>query len=595
MICPTYLISVLYCHISRWPLHYACRTGNYKQVKYLIDTLGFDYDKINEADDHNATPLYHAALTGHTDICCFLLQRGAICTENDSARVFYVALTPSLRTILREWSLSAASVDPYIQSLQQNFTINNHRCSSNTTTVIEPTPIMETADCSIHIWLQNKNSSNKLKFRSVAVHRIMLHFRCTYLFVNIMNNDEQNEGGCDTNIINIFGYDNVHCDALYRLIEYLYTGKVEALTFDMALLMLETAKIWSLNELYTKLQAIVDQYLLQIEQAKGSGINDVDDDLQNITTNSNRELKSTWSRTQHAANPVVLASLLGNTPSTSLTETFDDNAVVFRKSTVSDVQKLRSDMQRLALFVSSSYLDNDSIHPDTVIACSDITVHCHNEFYHLHKFRLMQHSEYFQCALKGNFVEALTSTIDLSFMISIDSKDALPPIIQWIYADCFLHPNKVTIDIAMEIIHLSKALLCSPRLTSYVVNTIVIPNLSIDSVFIMLDFTRTYPDDSVDRLESKCCEVIAENLEDIINGKNTEPGRDFQYIITTEIASTRQGGDTTVTDIPLRAEIRRAINRLVNITREDRIEKLKILNTFVDEIVQDEQVKPLHM
>jgi ankyrin repeat protein len=66
---------------SRWPLHYACRTGNLEHVKFLVDNYRYP---VNEADAHDATPLYLAALTGHTEICQFLLERGATCDNSDT-------------------------------------------------------------------------------------------------------------------------------------------------------------------------------------------------------------------------------------------------------------------------------------------------------------------------------------------------------------------------------------------------------------------------------------------------------------------------------------------------------------------------------
>jgi hypothetical protein len=548
----------------------------------MIDSLGFDYDKINEADDHNATPLYHAALTGNTEICQYLLQRGAVCTENDSARVFYVALTPSLRSILREWSLSAASVDPYLQSLQQNFSWLNQ---NNGDLVTAAPSTAEGADCIIYLWNTSESIEEQHpkveKFRTVNVHRIMLRFRCKYLFDQL---EERLDGDISSYVLHLTGNGNVHCDVILRCIEYLYIGKIEIMTLDMAFLSLQVAKLWNLHcELCNKLQSKIDDHLLFVELQNEKNKNNDPYNYVRIASN-NPTKKSSWSRT---TNPVILASLEvdENNASVQTSVDLDKN---FLKCTISDIDCLRSDMKQLAQLVSTPVrTDTMNISSRAYIdPCSDLTIICHTDIYHVHRFRLIQHSEYFSCALKGNFIEATTSTIDLTSMICIEVSDAFPLLIQWMYADCFLCPADVTIDVSKELLHISSALLCSPRLFSYVVNTTIVPNLSVDTVFDMLNVSRLYPGKS-DRLESKCCEIIASNFEEIIS--NEWGKEDIWYIIATEISATRQGGDIRTTDIPLVAEIRRAINRLVNITVAQRLKKLDLLKRLVEQIAHELQ------
>lgn len=548
----------------------------------MIDKLGFDYDKINEADDHNATPLYHAALIGNTEICLFLLQRGAICTEHDSARVFYVALTPSLRSILREWSLSAASIDPYLQSLQQNFTVMEQD-QTNTTggSMVALPAVFESKDCIINIWNTNENSDQlpKTIYRSLAVHRVMLKYRCPFVL------DQQEavlDGDIERQVVHLNGYDKVHCDVLLHFIEYIYTGKIEIMTLEMAFISLQIAKQWNLNnELVIELQSKIDEYAKRWRHKQQT---DFDNHISAVATNTQKQ--SWWSRT---TNPVILASL-GVDDTTTMTELANndkDPKLDFLKCTITDIDKLRSDMKQLAQVVStpqrfsnmnkSLEMANEILFPPEVPVFSDLAIRCQSSIYYVHRFRLIQHSEYFLCALKGNFIESATSTINLSSMIPKNMADVLPLIIQWMYADCFLYPNDVTIVEGIEILHICSALLCSSRLFSYVVNTIIVPNLSVETVFDMLTFSRKYPS-NIDRLESKCCEVIAKNLEKIISNEKTS--EELQYLIAIEISETRQGGDANTADIPLVADIRRAINRLVNITMVQRLQKLDLLKAF---------------
>lgn len=196
-----------------WPLHYACRIGNLDHATYLIDVMQAD---VNEPDAFDNTPLYLAALTGHDEICRLLLERGARCDPDsggDAARVFYVALTPELRRLLREWSLSAAARDPFLDGLKASF-------NNSTYTDIE----LELPDGS-----------------RVYLHSVLLRLRCPKLLPQVM---------ADGPPPLCHRIESKHSSKeLMFILEYLYTGVYETTDVEQALLVREAATDLGLDSL----------------------------------------------------------------------------------------------------------------------------------------------------------------------------------------------------------------------------------------------------------------------------------------------------------------------------------------------------------
>ncbi len=57
-------------------LFYAARTGDTARVAYLLEVCGAEADA---QDEWQATPLFYAALCGHTEVVRLLLRAGAKC------------------------------------------------------------------------------------------------------------------------------------------------------------------------------------------------------------------------------------------------------------------------------------------------------------------------------------------------------------------------------------------------------------------------------------------------------------------------------------------------------------------------------------
>jgi Ankyrin repeats (3 copies)/BTB/POZ domain len=484
---------------SRWPLHYACRTGNLEHVKFLVDNYRYP---VNEADAHDATPLYLAALTGHTEICQFLLERGATCDNSDAARIFYVALTPTLRRMLREWSLTAASRDPYLESLRQNF----HTASVDDAS----------ADCVACLWLTDPAAHPAVKREHhVPLHSIMIRSRCPWLAQHVVETGPDDDLGVSF-VLALPETAHDDGDIVYLMLEYLYTGRLELRDFDKALIALNISAAWELTSLSKSLEHLIDRHVLE-SQKKAS--------------------KSSRFRCE-----------------------------------IADIVGLRRDMRRLAELVSTLHCDVRS----RVVAGSDVTLQCQDRTWSVHRFRLTTQSDYFACALQGNFREAATSTVDLSHWV--ESPDALQLIIEWMYADCFLKPV-TTLELGTQVLQLGVALLINPRLSAYVANTVLLPAVSVETVFFILDLARSHG--SLDRLEERCCHVIAKS---VIGNSDLEMVPQLRNLLAAEASEIVQGGDVQVADVPLAADIRRAIVRLDE-DHDLKTEKMAQLQELVQQAV----------
>jgi BTB/POZ domain len=168
----------------------------------------------------------------------------------------------------------------------------------------------------------------------------------------------------------------------------------------------------------------------------------------------------------------------------------------------------------------------------------------------VHAGILAAHSDYFACAVQGDFREAQQATIDLSHMVPFD--EVIDLALQWMYCGSFLATSSCTdptLEIAVAIVEFAAAVLC-PNLCQFVAQSLIVPALTIDTVFDMLDLARAY---NLERLEDRCVSVIARNLPVLA------PSEEMHRVLRDEIRQTSQRG---VLDVPLAAEIRSILRKL---------------------------------
>jgi hypothetical protein len=248
---------------------------------------------------------------------------------------------------------------------------------------------------------------------------------------------------------------------------------------------------------------------------------------------------------------------------------YKDTVARFRCD-MSDLSLVREDMIQLAKLASTPHQDVENIDIlNNLVEGSDTTVQCEDSTWSLHSFLLCGQSDYFQCALEGNFREAEESFVDLTHLLPCP--EALLLAIQWLYADQLLEAEPPTLEIALWLLELGLAILC-PRLVAYTTNTLLIPAVDVDSVFDMLELSKSH---GLDKLEDRCVEVMAANLETVVYES------DFRAILVREASEIAQSGDIRVTDVPIAAEIQSAISKQEYLTREERQQRLKLVRRVV--------------
>jgi hypothetical protein len=504
---------------DRWPLHYACRVGNLRQVQYLVQVLQVNVD---EADAHDATPLYLAALTGRHEICRFLLEHGATCDPRgggDAARVFYVALTDDLRRLLREWSLTAASRDVFLDLLGQQF--NNPHAYPDTLYVIPAAhsdAMAPTAGRPRHIYL----------------HRALLVARCPALRAWIVPRPKTSHGdegddyaySLQVPVTDLPSLQQQYPTLLPQFLESLYTGvwemRAQADVVGLAQGALVLVSLLGLARVERPLRAALDQHATR----SSSGCNRSTEFCCHLMDAPGvKEDCLAWARRV-------------STPRNLLVEVDDG---------------------------------------------SDLVLTCHEASYALHKVMLCPQSEYFRCALGGNFREGREGRLDLTHLVP--QREALEWTIQWFYANAFCMGTKdddkdgdsrrvPSLEVALEICDLAQALLC-PRLTAYVANTVLVPAVELTNVFDLLSLAQHH---TLERLEDTCVAVLAADL-DALWGYYRE---DFCTVLSLEAAATRQ--DDGVADLPVVAEMKRAIRE----SEREVDKRLDALQIMVDEVLQRE-------
>lgn len=479
---------------ERWPLHYAVRTGNTDDLRYLVEV---EKKSVNEQDFHDATPLYLAALTGNTEICQYLLEHGANCNPEsggDAARVFYVALTPELRKMLKDWNLSAASRDPYLDVLRKSFNDSTY------------------ADC--FVLLSSPIESDKTVHDVIDGNLIYLHYPIIYARCPALTRFLPDAKGDELDELK-FPSKYRECNvAIYNICQYLYTGKFETRNIETVLIVQDMAKQFNLNDLFEKLDNVLEKNRINYHGNNTSRI----------------------------------------------------------KFQILNTDLVKSDMIKLARQVSQPLDEsNSAVSCADLLQWSDSTIRCNELTWSLHNFIICAQSEYFTCALWGGFREAKEAFLELSHLVP--SSDVVKLAIQWMYCDSFL--NVVSLEAAVVILEVGSAILC-PRLSIHAANVVLVPAVNAENVFEMLDLALAY---NLSKLEDKCVDVFAIELDTLVHKE------EFKNMIAREVANTKQLGDILVTDVPIAAEIRSSILKVVtgDDARTEQIRRLKLLRSVVQQ------------
>lgn len=542
-----------------WPLHYACRIGSFGEVKYMVEIRRYP---INEKDDFNRTPLYFAALIGHHMICQYLLEHGAICEPDsiggDAARIFYVALTPELRRLLRCWSLSAKTYNPFYNYIRKTY--NNpiyysdciillHCCCHNNNPINNNSPMI--------------SNTSKIPYQTIHVHKIMLQYRCPILanMIYEMENNNNNDSKGKSSIDSSFGDETIYdivfensyqVDGMKLLFEYFYTGTIHISTFDMAITIIELIKKYNIKSLINSLQKAIDEHLLDI-------------------TNESNDLRNYYVSTSSSSKKSVIVDNLE-------CDNERQQQSLFRCQ-ISELEQLNDDMKDMARIVSMSHSEFESYSQlHDVAQSSDVTIQCTTDStWSLNRFRICIQSEYFEGALHNDsgFKESNESLLDLTMVIT--NPETIKLSIQYMYCNHFLDQPS-TIHIAIEILEFGFFILCS-QLSIYVANHYLASVIDMTNVWDFLYIARLH---QLERFEENCIDFVGTNFMSFYQSNK------LQELLTEEIQVTKQSGDINVVDIPIASEIKRAINKSSSLTIDQKSLSLDTLRSLVSEIAGTE-------
>lgn len=488
-------------------LHHAVRARDIGRVEYLVDVAKYP---IDEPDDFNATPLYLAALTGNEDICRFLLERGARCdppssdgASGESARVFYVALTPSLRSMLREYSLSAASSDPLIDILRKFY--NNADAHP---------------DCIVRLPNNEKNKADEV---ILYVHRAIIWARSQCLFrclrdiaphhYDCANGDWpitmelQLPAQLDTEI---------HVGVAKNLVEYLYTGSYICLDKNSTLLAEQMASEFG----FDYLSKLIGEKTADGRKYSRCVISDKDGlrrDMKRLAEAVSMPLSSMSTK------PEVSSSLTLSGYSEDVTIKCND----FKWFP----------LHRFVLCERSDYFARALNGPFREASSGQIDLS-----------QFVRHPHVLTLALQWMYTDTF---LNLSTLTMLQTETTKEPI--------------SAMDLSLNLLDFASAILC-PKLAQSVLSAMVVPSVDATNVFDALELAKLHADTRLEERCARIIAANIQKAADKKQSKNGDIAwrKRLLEALQQEMTETKQGGNVNVTDVPLAAEIRREIREKKN-------------------------------
>jgi hypothetical protein len=229
---------------------------------------------------------------------------------------------------------------------------------------------------------------------------------------------------------------------------------------------------------------------------------------------------------------------------------------------VCEVESLKANLRQLGRLVISAPQQPKELWSDATLTCAGFS-------WNVHQLFVCRDCEFLARAFSGNFKEANEARLDLT---EFCSPQVLQFALEWCYTDTFCW-NTPTWHEALEIIEFGYAVLCT-RLSNHAVNACLIPAINKDNVLEMTFLAKLH---NLERLEKKCIEVIAGH-----DLKTLAHQAEFVDMLQLELADIVQGGDVRVADVPIAADIRRAIRNQSQNDDEEKQEKLQLLQQAVE-------------
>lgn len=229
----------------------AARAGDCDRLALLLEGGA----NVNARDRWDSVALYYACLAGHADAARMLLEAGAVCAERtfDGDRCHYAALTLDLRRLLKSFEARPPPLAPLPAALRTTFLA----CPANRTTFLEmlqgsssgseAAALAQTAgfgltDDASTASLFPPDITFYVDGKPIEAHRLILCARSCF-FEKKFKTDWKNRREVR------FSNQKLSFGALYNLIHFFYSDRLEASVDDMECL-LRTSKVCACEGLH---------------------------------------------------------------------------------------------------------------------------------------------------------------------------------------------------------------------------------------------------------------------------------------------------------------------------------------------------------
>jgi len=240
---------------------------------------------------------------------------------------------------------------------------------------------------------------------------------------------------------------------------------------------------------------------------------------------------------------------------------------------VQNVEWFQENMRQLAHAVSTP-LDNNN--NEKTILDNNVTLQCGDLCFSVPPFRLVyKNRNTLQVPCRDILRNRNKAILNLTELLD-NHANVLRLFIQWLYCNEFLE-NPFNVNEMVQLLEFANHILC-PRLSQYTTTTCLVPAVTVENVFDMLQLGQLY---GLERLQEKSVEVLGRNIEAFVESD------EFIGVLREEACNIVQGGK--VVDVPLAAEIRRAIYTCKEeMTRVEKSTSLMLLKEVVEKALASE-------
>ncbi|KAJ3205098.1 Ankyrin repeat and BTB/POZ domain-containing protein 1 [Dinochytrium kinnereticum] len=427
----------------------ACRTGDIKRIKYLVEV---EEVPLNRRDKWDSTPLYYSSLCGQVETAKYLLSVGARCdpTTFEGERCLYGALSDEMRNLLKSHRLKKALdiTADFAIFMQSLFSDPEDRYSD------------------VVFKLPSYFIPGTSQIPTVHAHRCIVAARSPFLAKQLAGK------WAGTAAIPIKHY-RVHPVTLRAVMLWIYAGQVSPnLSHDQLQDLDFICRQWRLYHLQSQIQPLL--LSTSPDQPTEDGLSHLLPGSLQIT----RDMGITKKTKARQASALTIKNST-SIPSEGAVVSLDSGSVkrdlsVLVNILMGPIGKLWSDHHFKGRLVPDSDVDNEewllirASHPDIAVNVAGVYFPCHRAF--------LTRSEYFKGLLMGNFSEAVTVlrvgqgiSIGVLSLSLIDDVEVFKCVLEFLYTH---ETSNLRKRIALKVMEAADFLLL-PRLKTLAVNHLI--------------------------------------------------------------------------------------------------------------------------